>query len=106
MTKKRITVPQDIIGDAASDEMHANHSAQLARLKRIKGQVEGLERMIADRRYCTDIVMQAKAAGSALKAFEVAILESHLRGCVKNVMRSKDPFEAEKKIQEILDILK
>ncbi len=62
MTKKRMTGPQDAIGDVASDEMHANHSAQLVRLKKIKGQVEGLERMIADRRYCTDIVMQAKAS--------------------------------------------
>ena len=105
MTKKRITIPQDIIGDAASDEMHANHSVQLVRLKRIKGQVEGLERMITDRRYCPDIVIQARAASSALKSFEVAILETHLRGCVRNAMKSKDAFEAEKKIQEILEIL-
>ncbi len=99
MAKKKST-------SAVGEQMHADHATQLVRLKRIKGQVEGLERMILDRRYCTDIVMQAKAAGSALKSFESAILESHLRGCVKNVMKSKDAFEAEKKIQEILELLK
>lgn len=106
MNKKKMTVAKEADPSSLLTDMPMDHSAQLLRLRRIKGQVEGLERMIADRRYCTDIVMQAKAAGSALKAFEVAILETHLRGCVTNVMKSKDPFESEKKIQEILDILK
>ncbi len=105
MPKNKKTLLKDNLDPADVNTMHADHSLQLSRLRRIKGQVEGLERMISDRRYCPDIVIQARAASSALKSFEVAILETHLRGCVRNAMKSKDAFEAEQKIQEILEIL-
>ena len=106
LTKKRIIskIPAELLEKGALS--HPDHSAELIRLKRVKGQIEGLERMILDRRYCTDIIIQTKAAKSALKAFESAVLQQHLRGCVKSAMQSKNAFEAEEKIQEILDILK
>lgn len=90
----------------ASLASHPEHMAELVRLKRVKGQIEGIERMILEKRYCPDIIMQARAAASALRAFEAAILQTHLRGCVKNAMQSKDPLDADRKIQEILEIIK
>lgn len=84
---------------------HPDHGSEIARLKRIKGQVEGIERMIADRRYCPDIIMQVRAATSALKALEKAILQTHLESCVKEALSSKDRELAEAKIQELLELI-
>jgi CsoR family transcriptional regulator, copper-sensing transcriptional repressor len=84
---------------------YPDHSDQLKRLNRIKGQVQGIERMIVEQRYCIDIVTQVKAALSALKALEVAIFERHLRACVTSAFESKHAIDSEKKIQEIIDIL-
>jgi CsoR family transcriptional regulator, copper-sensing transcriptional repressor len=84
---------------------HPDHSEQKKRLNRIKGQVAGVERMIDERRYCVDIITQVKAARSALKALENAIFEGHLRACVRSTFETKNAFDSEKKIREIIDIL-
>ena len=85
--------------------IEANHVESLPRLKRIRGQLDGIERMIQDRRYCVEILQQIKAVTSALKAFEMAILKAHLKGCVSSALASTDPLSTEKKIQEIMDLL-
>lgn len=82
-----------------------DHSAHLKRLHKIKGQIEGIEKMILDHRYCPDIINQVRAASAALKAIEAEIFKSHLRGCVKETFNSKDPFAAEEKIQEIIKLV-
>lgn len=84
---------------------HADHVKELPRLKRIQGQVMGIERMISEQRYCMDILVQIKAARSALQALEGEVLKSHLKGCVKDVLESRDSFSAEEKIKELLDLL-
>ena len=81
------------------------HHDQLPRLKRVRGQVEGIEKMILDKRYCIEILQQIKAARSALLSLEALILETHLKGCVRNAIESRDGLFAEKKIQEISDLL-
>lgn len=83
-----------------------DHSAELKRLSRIKGQVEGVERMIEDRRYCPEIVHQIKAIRSALKSLEACIVEGHMRHCVKQAIASKDAFVVQEKIEEIILLLK
>ena len=85
---------------------HPDHTAEIKRLSRVKGQIEGIERMILNRQYCPDIMIQVRAAAAALKSLELALLQGHLRGCVKKAMQSKNNKEVEKKIQEILEILK
>ena len=85
--------------------IHPDHSGQKSRVNRIRGQVDGIERMIDERRYCVDIVQQIKAARSALTGLENSIMETHLRGSVQSAMTSKDAYEAEQKIQEIMKIL-
>ncbi|QGS34624.1 metal-sensing transcriptional repressor [Corynebacterium xerosis] len=54
----------------------------LARLKRIEGQVRGVQRMIDDEKYCIDILTQISALNSALKSVSLALLDDHLRHCV------------------------
>lgn len=84
---------------------HQDHSVHIKRLNRVKGQIEGIERMILDRRYCTDIIAQLKAASASLKAVESEVFKSHLRGCVKSALSSNDTFKAEEKIQEIIKLV-
>src|SRR5438046_2580300 len=57
---------------------HPDHSKHLGRLNRIKGQVDGVEKMITDRRYCLDIITQVRAIAAAAKALETEVLETHL----------------------------
>lgn len=84
---------------------HADHAGGLPRLKRIRGQVDGIERMILEKRYCVDILMQIKAARSALLALESEVLRTHLEGCVRDALNAKDSFQADKKIKELMELL-
>ncbi len=86
--------------------LHHDHSSELKRLNRVKGQIEGVERMILDKRYCPDIVIQIKAARSALKSLEANIIDGHIGNCVKQAIQSKDPIVIQKKLDEILNIFK
>lgn len=84
---------------------HPNHIDALPRLKRIRGQVDGIERMISEQRYCVDILTQIKAARSALHALEGEVLRTHLESCVRDAIHSKDAFQADKKIKELMELL-
>ena len=83
-----------------------DHSAELNRLSRIKGQVEGVSRMIEERRYCPEIVVQIKAVRSALKSLEASIIEGHMKHCVKQAINSKNPSVVQAKFDEIILLLK
>jgi DNA-binding FrmR family transcriptional regulator len=54
----------------------------LARLRRVEGQIRGLQRMVEEDKYCIDVLTQVSAATSALQAFSLALLEEHLGSCV------------------------
>jgi DNA-binding FrmR family transcriptional regulator len=82
----------------------ANHAEELPRLRRIQGQVQGIERMIQDGRYCPDILIQIKAIHAALKRVETDILKRHLNHCVKIAFNSKNSKASEKVINEISNI--
>ena len=56
----------------------------LARLRRIEGQVRGIQKMVDDDKYCIDILTQINAATSALKQVAVGLLDDHIRHCVAN----------------------
>ena len=84
---------------------HPDHSAHIKRLNRVKGQIEGIEKMILDRRYCPDIIAQLKAASAALRAVEAEVFKSHLRGCVKSAFSGDDAFKSEEKIQEVIKMI-
>ena len=79
---------------------------QLARLKRIEGQVRGLQKMIADDRYCIDVITQTSAVRNALRSFEDAILENHLQTCAMTQMQSSKKSDNQKAVKEILKVYK
>ena len=74
------------------------------RIRRIQGQLDGIEKMIADRRYCPDVLMQTKAVSAAVRALESEILECHLRSCVTKAFESKDSEAIEEKISELVTL--
>jgi CsoR family transcriptional regulator, copper-sensing transcriptional repressor len=58
-------------------------SALLKRLKRIEGQVRGLQRMIEEERYCIDVLTQVSAVNAALDGVALKVMEDHVRHCVR-----------------------
>jgi DNA-binding FrmR family transcriptional regulator len=78
---------------------------ELAALKKIEGQIQGIQRMIENKRYCIDILTQLSAVAGAIMRVEDNILTSHLEGCVSRSF-SKGRSEREKKIEEIITLLK
>lgn len=76
-----------------------------ARLRRIEGQVAGIRRMIAEDRYCVDILNQTSAVVSALRRVEDVVMENHLNTCVVDAMRSDDPGQKKEKTTEIMDVI-
>ena len=81
--------------------MHPSHEDQLLRLKKVEGQVRGIQNMIEERRYCMDLLSQIKAVTGALRKIESGILENHLQHCVNDAIKSKNKKNAELKIKEI-----
>jgi DNA-binding FrmR family transcriptional regulator len=65
-------------------------NAMQNRLKRIEGQVRGLQKMLSEDAYCTDILTQVSAVQSALNAFNKELLENHIRTCVVTDIRNGD----------------
>jgi DNA-binding FrmR family transcriptional regulator len=70
-----------------------------ARLRRIEGQVRGLERMVQDEKYCIDILTQVSAVTSALRSVALGLLDDHMRHCVADAAAAGGE-EAEAKIRE------
>ena len=71
----------------------------LKRLRRIEGQVRGLQQMVEDGRYCIDVLTQISAATKALQSVAMGLLDDHLRHCVAHAVAAGGP-EADKKLTE------
>ncbi|HET8766358.1 MAG TPA: metal-sensitive transcriptional regulator [Pedococcus sp.] len=78
--------------------------SHLKRLRRIEGQVRGLQRMVDEDKYCIDILTQVAAATKALQSFSLELLEEHLEHCVVDAARSGGP-EAQEKVREASDAI-
>lgn len=79
-------------------------SEQLTRrLRRIKGQIEGIEKMVQDKRYCVDTMQQIAAARAALYQVGMLLLESHSRSCVVDAVQSGREAEA---MTELMGVFK
>jgi len=86
---------------------HPDHSDELSRLNRIAGQVEGIKKMIEEKRYCPDIMIQLRAIQSATKSIESNILQRHLEACVRDTFSSSSAGqEQEEKISELMRLFK
>jgi CsoR family transcriptional regulator, copper-sensing transcriptional repressor len=72
----------------------------LRRLRRIEGQVRGLQRLIEEDTYCIDVLTQVSAVTRALQGVALGLLDEHVRHCVTNAARGDDPQAAEAMITE------
>lgn len=85
---------------------YPSHSENVIALKRIEGQVRGIQKMIEDRKYCVDILNQIHAVISALARVEDKILESHFENCVMTALQGKSLMEKNKKQKEIIELIR
>ena len=81
------------------------HHHQLTPLRRIEGQVRGIQKMIDDERYCVDILNALAAIRGALRTVESKVLKDHLNACAKTAFEGKSKREKEVKLQEIYGLL-
>ncbi len=72
------------------------------RLRKISGQINGIEKMVNDSRYCMDIFQQVAAARSALNQVALIIMESHTKSCVVSAIKENRSEEA---IEELMEVL-
>ena len=86
-------------------EQTTTHLEEVVPLKRIEGQLRGIQKMIEEKRYCIDILTQISSVEGALKRVEKNILNRHLRGCVRESFSKGNKEDKEKKIEEIIDVL-
>ncbi|WP_374613825.1 metal-sensitive transcriptional regulator [Sphingorhabdus sp.] len=85
--------------------MTKNKEDIVNRLKRVEGQVRGISQMIADDRYCIDVLHQIQAVRAALAKVESAVLKDHAACCVNEAIASGDATEQRAKFHELVDLL-
>jgi CsoR family transcriptional regulator, copper-sensing transcriptional repressor len=73
------------------------------RLRRIEGQVRGIEKMVEDDRYCVDVLTQISAVNKALESLAFEVLDDHVRHCVSDALASGDTKAAAAKSEELLE---
>jgi len=82
------------------------HLSNLTALRRIEGQVKGIQRMVEEKKYCVDIVNQVHAAINALYRVAEKILAKHMEHCVADAITGKSEQEKKEKISEVMDMIK
>ena len=102
--KKCCCCSEDAVATSGKTKVRSpeEQKALLNRLKRIEGQVRGLEKMVEECAYCPDILVQTSAVNSALNSFSKELLASHLKSCVVNDIREGN----DEVIDELVDTLK
>ena len=81
------------------------HQEQLPFLKKIEGQVGGIQKMIKEKRYCVDILTQIRSVIGALYRVEGEIFRKHLDGCVMQALKGKSEAEKQKKMDEVVTLI-
>jgi DNA-binding FrmR family transcriptional regulator len=82
--------------------MRGDTRAVRNRLRRIEGQVRGLQRMVEEDAYCVDILTQVAAAQTALEQVAIQVLDGHVRHCVADALAGDDADEAHVKLDELM----
>ena len=72
----------------------------LKRLRRVEGQIRGLQRMVEDDTYCIDVLTQVAAATKALQSVAVGLLDEHVRHCVRDAMANGEGERADEMVTE------
>ena len=89
-----------------TDRSDEDKKALIARLRRIEGQIRGLEGMVEKDAYCPDILVQVSAATSALNSFSRQLLSRHIQGCVRNDILSGDDTTIDELCQLLQRLMK
>ena len=76
----------------------------VTRLRKIEGQIRGLQRMVEDDNYCIDILTQVSAATGALQSFSLGLLDEHMGHCVVEAAQKGGP-EVDRKVREASDAI-
>jgi DNA-binding FrmR family transcriptional regulator len=93
------TPPEPHDGQRTHHGYHARKTEHLKRLRRIEGQIRGLQRMVEEDVYCIDILTQVSASTKGLQSFALQLLEEHLRHCVADAaVKGGDEIDA--KVEE------
>ena len=80
-------------------------AANLNRLRRIEGQIRGLQKMVEDDRYCADILVQVASVQEALRGVGRNLMKNHLRHCATKAIASGKPREAAEMYDELLELI-
>ncbi len=80
-------------------------TAVLNRLRRIEGQVRGLQRMVDEERYCADVLSQVSSVQEALRGVGRSLLRNHLKHCASAAIRSEDTDRAEAMYDELVELM-
>ena len=75
------------------------------RLRRIEGQVRGLQKMVEDERYCAEVLMQLSSVQEALRGVGRGLLYNHLKYCVAEAIRSQEPEQADAMYDELMELM-
>ncbi len=87
-------MPRDI---SARDDL-------LLRLRRVEGQVRGVQKMVEDERYCPDVLVQMSAIHESLRAVERILMKDHLQHCATEALRSGDDKQAQRTYDELTEL--
>jgi DNA-binding FrmR family transcriptional regulator len=79
--------------------------AVLTRLRRIEGQVRGLQKMVDEERYCADVLTQVSSVQEALRGVGRSLLHNHLKHCATQAIRSGDPGQADAMYDELMELM-
>lgn len=81
------------------------HEEQIVSLRRIEGQIRGIQKMIEEKRYCIDILTQLHSIVGAILRVEDRIFRKHLEGCVSRSLKGKSKTGKQKKLDEVIDLI-
>jgi len=86
-------------------ENPTTHQEQLEFLKKIEGQVRGIQKMINEKRYCVDIITQVHSVIGALYRVENEVFRKHIDGCVVSALKGRSETDKQKKIDEVIELI-
>ena len=89
-----------------TDRSATQKKALLNRLKRLEGQIRGLEKMIEDDAYCNDILQQSMSAASAIDGFNEELLGYHMKGCVTEGIKNGDEEIVDEFLKTVRKLMK
>ncbi|HEX6433440.1 MAG TPA: metal-sensitive transcriptional regulator [Gemmatimonadales bacterium] len=97
-------------GARAADGSHSAVDPEIkhsigTRLRRIEGQVRGLQKMIEEERYCADVLMQMSSVQEALRGVGRSLLFNHLKHCVSETIRTNDPDQNDAVYEELMELM-